>query len=189
MNKPDRTLLGFREKARKAFAFLKQIGFSEVEASPTYLLYRKGDVEVDVYHGRQSYEIGGGITAFGTRYSISEIIGAENLEFSKQFRYQVATSEKTVERGLDELNSIIIQYGKLALKGDVDFFTQLGKQKQIWSEEYALDVLAEQLRPQAEEAFRRKNYVAAVELYSQIRARLSSSEKTKLKIAEERMEL
>jgi len=74
MNTSDRAYFNFAEEARKAFTFLGELGFSEIEALPTLVRYRKDDVEVDVYHGRQSYEIGAGVTAFGTRYSIEAIM-------------------------------------------------------------------------------------------------------------------
>jgi len=50
----------------------------------------------------------------------------------------------------------------------------------------ALDVLADQLRPQADEAFRTGDYAAAANLYAQIRGRLTPAEIKKLKFAEER---
>jgi hypothetical protein len=52
--------------------------------------------------------------------------------------------------------------------------------------EYALDVLVNQLRPKAEEAFRRGDYRNAAELYERIRSRLTAAELKKLAIATER---
>lgn len=186
MDVSDRSYLGFKEKARNAFAFLNELGFSEVEASLTLVRYRKDGVEVDVYHGRQSYEIGAGVTAFGTRYAVSEIIRAGDMEIAKQFHYAMTNTAEGVATGLEELSSLMKRYGSAALRGDSDFFSTLEKQRTLWSEEYALDVLSEQLRPQADEAFRRKDYSTAAELYSRIRERLSPAEIKKLSIAEGR---
>jgi len=186
MAEKDRNNLNFAEEARQVFAFLGELGFSEIKVLPTLVNYRKGDIEIDVYHGRQSYEIGLGITAFGTRYAISEIIRHVDPETAKSFRYTVATTPNSVISGLKELCNLLKHYGRLALDGDSQLFSSLKNERNLWSEEYALDVLTEQLRPQADEAFRQKDYLKAVELYSRIRERLSPAELKKLSIAEER---
>jgi hypothetical protein len=183
MDISDRSYLKFEEKVRTIFAFLVDMGFSEVEALPTFMRYRKDGIEVDVYHGRQSYEIGAGVTAFGTRYEISEIIRASNSETAKKFRHYAATTPEGVTAGLEELCTLMSRYGRVALGGDLQFFSTLEKQRKLWSEEYAIDVLAKQLRPQANEAFRRGDYSTAADLYSRIRGRLSPAEIEKLNLA------
>ena len=186
MDTLDRSSLNFEEKTRKAFVFLNDLGFFEVEALPTLVRYQKGSVEVNVYHGRQSYEIGMDITAFGTRYPISAIIRVADPEAFKHFHYTVATVSEGVIAGLEELSLLMKRYGRKALEGDSQFFSTLEKQQKLWAEEYALDVLTRQLRPQADESFRRKDYSAAAELYSRIRERLSPAELKKLILSEER---
>lgn len=186
MSASDRAHLNFAEEARKAFAFLVDLGFSEIDSLPTRVRYRKGSVEVDVYHGRQSYEIGVGVTAFGTRYAISEIIRANDPETEMQFRYPATTTPDGVVAGLEELSALMMRYGRASLDGDPQFFLTLEGQRTRWSEEYALDVLADQLRPQADEAFRQRDYAKAAELYSRIRERLTPAEVKKLSIAKER---
>lgn len=186
MNTSDRTHLNFAEKTRKAFAFLGELGFSEVEALPTLVRYRKGSVEVDVYHGRQSYEIGAGVTAFGTRYAITEIMRHIDPEFAKRYHYAAATTSEGVIAALEKLSSLVKHYVRVALDGDVRLFSMLKSERKAWSEGYALDVLADQLRPQANDAFRKKDYARASELYSRIRERLSPTELKKMRIAEER---
>lgn len=136
----------FQKEVREAFAFLKDLGFSEIEASPTLLRYQKGHVEVDIYHGRQSYEIGAGVTCFGIRYAMSEIIRATDAETAKQYR-NAATTLEGVTVALEKLSSLMKCYGSAVLEGDQQFCFKLRKQRKKWSEEYALDVLAEQLRP------------------------------------------
>jgi hypothetical protein len=91
-----------------------------------------------------------------------------------------------VVAGLKELSLLLKRYGRSALDGDPQLFASLEGERKLWSEEYALDVLTEQLRPQADEAFRQKDYSKAAELYSRIRERLSPAELKKLSIAEER---
>lgn len=187
MGTTDRAYINFEEKVRKAFAFLEDLGFSEVEALPTIVRYRMGGVEVDVYHGRQSYEIGADVAVLGTRYTIWEIIYAIAPETAQQFHYTMATTPEGVDIAISELSSLMKRYGREALAGDTQFFSTLEEQRKTLSKEYAIDVLAEQLRPQADEAFRQRDYSTAFKLYSRIREKLSPAEIKKLKLAEERM--
>ncbi|MAZ32795.1 MAG: hypothetical protein CMO06_06570 [Thalassospira sp.] len=182
-NTSNRAHLNFTEEARKSFSFLLNIGFIEVEALPTLVRYRKDSVEVDVYHGRQSYEIGCDVTSFGTRYAISEIIRANDPETGKHFRYPAATTAEEVVCGLEELSELIQRYCRASLDSDSQFFSTLDRQRKLRSREYALDVLARQLRPEADEAFRKMDYSKAAETYSRIRERLSPAEVKKLNVS------
>ncbi|MCW5610640.1 MAG: hypothetical protein KIS83_08170 [Rubrivivax sp.] len=186
MSFKDRTDLHFARKVRGAFLFLEEMGFTVVEATSTLVRYRKDDIEVDVYHGRQSYEVGAGVTAFGVRYSMSEIIRTADAAAAQIYRSPVATTPEGIADGLEELSSLMKGYGGVALKGDRQFFSKLAKQREQWSEDYALDVMAGQLRPRAEEAFRRGNYAMAAELYARIKGRLSPAEAKKLAVARSR---
>ncbi|MFZ2405695.1 MAG: hypothetical protein WAW41_11195 [Methylobacter sp.] len=183
MNISDRSNLKFEEKVRKNFTFLKDLGFSEVEALPTLMRYRNDDIEVDVYHGRQSYEIGAGVTAFGNRYELSEIIRVSDAEVAKQFRRFSSTTPGGLAQGLEKLSALMNHYARAALGGDQQFFSVLEKQRKLWSEEFALDVLAKKLRPQANEAFRHGDYSTAADLYSRILDRLSPAEIEKMNFA------
>lgn len=169
MDTIDRSGLNISEKVRQLFAFLGNSGFSEVESLPTIVRYKNGDIEVDIYHGRQSYEIGAGVTVSGKRYSISEIIQASDPDLFKQFHYAMTTTPEGVAKALEELSALMGRFGSAALEGDSEFITTLTKQREQWSEDYALEVLAEQLRPKASEAFRQKDYPAAADVYSRIR--------------------
>lgn len=186
MDKVDRANLHFERQVRVAFKFLEDIGFVEIEALPTLVRYLKAGVEVDVYHGRQSYEVGAGITGFGTRYAMSEIIHASDQEAANRYRNAVVTTEDGLAESLEELSLQMKRYGIQALQGRSEFFSLLDNLRKQWTEEYALDVLAEQLRPQAHGAFQRGDYSIAVELFSRIQARLSTAELKKLAIAKAR---
>jgi hypothetical protein len=186
MDAPDRTPLHFEWNVQQSFLFLADLGFREVEATPTLVRYRNGDVEVDVYHGRKSYEVGGGVTFAGIRYAMSEILRARDPAVGKDYRNAVATTPEGVAAGLKELSALLQRCGASALRGDPAFFSMLERQRKQWSQDYALDVLVGQLRPQAEEAFRRGDYSKAAQLYGRIRERLSPAEVKKLTLAEER---
>ena len=70
----DRTWFNFANSVIEKFAFLEILGFSKVEALPTVVRSRNGDVEAHVYHGRQSYEMGFEVARNGAQSSISEVV-------------------------------------------------------------------------------------------------------------------
>jgi len=183
---PERTRLNFADAVQRAFAFLTDLGFVQVETSPTIVRYHKGDVEVDVYHGRQSYELGFEIGRDGAKYTLSELIRIADPKTAVRYRNFVATTQSTLTEGLRSLAELIKRYGQRALQADPEFFVALGRQRKSWVEGYALEVLEGQLRPKANKAFRQGNYREAAELYERIRPGLTPTELRKLAIARER---
>jgi hypothetical protein len=181
-----RSKLNFASAVRKKFTFLAAAGFREIESLPTIVRYRKSDPAIDIYHGRQSYEIGFGIAHDGIRYSISELIRATDSEAGKQFRAYAANTPAAIDEGLTQLEKLIRRYGERALRGDPEFFAALESQRNLWLQEHALDVLARQSRPEAAAAFQRGDYRKAAQLYEQIRPRLTLAELKKLAVAKER---
>jgi hypothetical protein len=175
--------LTFAKTAMMAFAFLVDLGFSVVDSSPTIVKYKKGDMEVDVYHGRSSFELGFGISKNGVRYALSELMRLIDANVANQYRNYVATTQNGVNEGLIELATTVKQFCISVLQGTPECFTALESQRQSWNEEYALEVLERQLLPRADEAFRLGHYQEAAELYERIKSRLSPSELKKLHIA------
>lgn len=182
----ERTRLNFANAVRERFAFLDDLGFSEVESLPTLVRYRKDDLEVTLYHGRSSFELGFEICRNNTRFSISELIGVADSEAAERYRNYAATTLGGIAAGLTQLEELVRRYGDRALRGDPAFFTILEDHRKSWAEEYSIDVLARQLRPKAQAAFQQGNYREAAELYERIRPRLSTAEEKKLVLAKER---
>jgi hypothetical protein len=186
MAKHDRSDLHFAAAVREEFAFLDELGYLEIEVCPTLIRYRRNDVEVDVHHGRRSYEIGAGISYQGTRYNMAEIIRAIDPEAFERYGGSLTSTPEGVGAGLRELSLLMRRFGVAALRGDSQFFSTLEAKRKLWVDDYWLDGLASQLRPQADEAFHRGDYLKAAQLYGRIRYRLSPAESKKLAIAEER---
>lgn len=186
MSTPERSGLCFESKVRGAVTFLDELGFVPVEALPTLVRFQKDHIGVDAYHGRLSYEIDAGVSGFGTRYSMSEVIRVSDPKAAEAHRVASTTTSDGVAVGLAELSVVLKRYGTAAFRGEPEFFSRLARQRERWSENYALDVLADQLRPSADEAFRRGDCCTAADLSSRIRTRLSPAENKKLAIAQER---
>jgi hypothetical protein len=160
--------------------------YRETEALPTLILFRKGDLEVDVYHGRRSYEIGAGITRDETRYSLGQFIDLADDPTVKRFRYPAYRTPEGVKTGLEVISTMMKRYAASGLRGDAQVFAELDIQRKKWGEEFALDVEESQTRPKAEEAWRNKDYAKAAELYAKFRPRLTPAEVQKLAFAEKR---
>ncbi len=178
--------LNFSLGATQSFDFLGEFGFERVEALPSIVRYRYGDIEVDICIGRKSYELDFEISRGGEKYSIQELIRITDPNAARQYRSYAATTQDGLKEGFNKLRDIVKKYGRNALRGDPEVFILLEQQRKSWSREYALDVLEGQLRPKAELAFRQKKYSEAVELYEKIRSRLTLAELKKLEIAKAR---
>jgi hypothetical protein len=184
---PERTRLNFANAARESFSFLGDRGFAVVESLPTLVRYRKDELEARVYHGRRSFEVGFEIVRNGDHYSISELIRTADHDEGERYRNYTATTPEGIAEALTRLRELGGHYGQRALRGDPEFFETLERLRQEWMENYSLDVLASQLRPKADAAFRSADYRQAVELYEKIRPRLSASELKKLALAKQRV--
>jgi hypothetical protein len=185
-DRTDRTLLGFADKVRDNFGFLSDFGYSEVEALPTLVRFRKDNLEVDVYHGRRSFEIGVGFSRDGQRHELSEILTAADKEIGARFRNPTASLPGGVRAGLELVGSLTRQFGAKALLGDPETFVSLKIQRELAWTAYHLEMEANSLRPLAEEAWRRKDYAKAAELYAKFKSCLTPAEVQKLAFAEKR---
>jgi len=170
--------------ARSAFSFLYELGFVEMASSSSLLLLRKNEIDVDIYHGRRSCELGAGVSNKGARFSISEITAVVDPAAAEKYSVRSGRTRNEVENGLNELGDLLRLHGDRALSGDHEFFSLLERQRVHWAENFEGDVLARQIRPKAEEAFRLGDYSKAAELYGRIKNRLSAMEEKKRSLAE-----
>jgi len=177
----------FADFAREAFSFLCDIGFVEMECCQTLVRWKKGDVGVRVYQGRQSYELGTEITFLGKTYSLNDLVRAIEPESQQTKCMVTAMSKESVATATRDMGALLRRYGAEALEGNAKFFSRLEEDRAGWVDSYWLEARARLVRPQAEEAFRNRDYAKAVELYGQIHDCLSKAELKKLQIARERL--
>lgn len=179
----------FVVEARRSFGFLEDLGFSWRQAEPTLVRYEKGDVGVHVYLGRRSYELGFEVLLGGVTYSLHAIMRASDPVAASEYRkYAVSTADGLL-KGLEKLAATVKTHADRALRGERAFFKLLDEQTTFWSHEFALDVLAEQVRPLARLAFHRREYAKVVELYQSILPRLTPAELKMLDISRKRSPL
>jgi hypothetical protein len=187
MSGVDRDVLGFGREAAIAFSFLGDLGYLKSEKSPNHVRFQCNGTQVNVYHGRQSYEISADVNYLGATYPVVSIIRAIDPDAAMRYRNTTATSQQMVVKALGELTGVVKKYCIDALKGNPEFFSALKANAVAWSEAYALEVLVGQVRPKAHDAFGQGNYDVAVSLYSQIRDHLTPVEAKKLAFAEKQI--
>jgi hypothetical protein len=183
-----RAALGFVDKTRSAFGFLKEFGFREIGAEESIVRYATDRVFLNVYHGRSSYELGIELGAMGdateaSGHSMSALIRLQNPEQAARFRNAIATNPIEVETAVMNLAKLVDTYGGQALRGDPVVFATLDRQRKEWAAEYAADVAYAQVQTAADEAFRRHDYTEAARLYVQVQGKLTPTELKKLEYA------
>lgn len=184
MIRSNRADWGFEETARDTFACLCDSGFVETECGQSLMHWNKGDVGVTVYQGRQSCEIGIEISYRGQTYSLQDVIRAIDPEFSVADCIVTPVSKDAIASAMRHLRELLIRFGAEALEGSAGFFSRLEESRTRWVDSYWLEARARTVRPQAEEAFRSRDYARVVELYGQIFSCLSKAELKKLEIAQ-----
>jgi len=186
----DRATLAFAEAVCSEFGFLPRHQFRCVRTEPTLVRYESDKIFVNIYHGRSSYELGIEVgplesgVELDMGYSLSALIRLVAPEEAAAYRSFVATTPKNVQIGVKLLSEKFKGYGWDLLCGDPDIFTKLKTQRAQLSETFAMEVLARQVRPKAEAAFRSKDYGEAIRLYDSIRNQLTPVELKKLDYAQ-----
>lgn len=180
--------VNFEEKAQQEFAFLTGLKFKIIECSQRVLRYQSGEIEVEIFYGYQSYEVGFNLIRRNIRYSMSEFIRLMDTDYSESYRYSSATTQSAMDNGLINLAKHVKLYCLEALNNENRIFLELDQLRVVWAKKYEVEVLAHTLRPKAHEAFRVGNYQLAVDCYTQIKSLLSATELKKLALAESKIE-
>jgi hypothetical protein len=185
----DRTVFKLPELVSEIFGFLGQYGMTQITADPTFVRYESDRVFLNIYHGRSSFEIGAEIglrkgAKAGKAYPIGNLIELAGPKSEAKYRKFAAAKPDAVRIGLAQLRDIIVDYAKPALTGDESVFAELERVGNEWRKNFADEVHARQVRPEAEAAFKAKNFDHAVRLYESIRESfLTPAEVKKLEYA------
>jgi hypothetical protein len=141
---------------------------------------------VRVYQGRASFEIGIEVKLSGGLYNLAELIQLVDQPRGRAYRNPTARDDEGVVRAVAGVASAFREVGQRFLDSDPALEDELRAQRQRLGEEMAISVLARQVRPRADHAFRTGDYATAAELLSRIEPSLSPSEREKLRLARAR---
>jgi hypothetical protein len=183
---PDGPLrdLGFPDEVRTQFQFLEALGFELRESGPTCVRYTRAEFVIEIYHGRQSYELGLNLMRYGVSYSLETLLAVhERAGGATTFHPFAATDRDAVAAGVGHLAGMFKSCSDYFLANDPVVFRAVDDYGEEVSARLAIESLARQLRPKAEAAFKAKDYRLAAELYGQVRDQLTPAEIAKLKFA------
>lgn len=189
MTTSDRQELRFAEVAEEKFGFLQEHGFKRVQSEPSFVRFESRPAYVNVYHGRQSFEVGleiGSLAAGAdeTSYSMSEIIRLVEPGEADGYRNYAAHSPEGVAEGVQRLAMLFRRYVNAGVLDDAVLFERLRKGREMWSREYATEVNLTHTRQKLEVAWHAKDYAKVVELLRPLRDALTPTELHKLEYAE-----
>jgi hypothetical protein len=185
----DRHELRFAEAVEDQFGFLQEHGFRRVQREPSFVRFESKHVYVNVYHGRQSFEIGlevGSLVAGAeeTSYSMSEIIRLVEPGKADGYRNYAARSPNGVAEGVQGLAMLFRRYVDAGVLDGSGLFERLRKGRKTWSREYAKEVNLTHARQKLGVAWHAKDYTQVVELLRPLRDALTPTELHKLEYAE-----
>ena len=186
----DRHSLGFAESVKNAFSFLAEnFGFRERVAAATLVRYESDKMFLNVYHGRQSYELGVEVgclhDAEAYRYRLPEVLGAFLGGVRHQNAYYFQASDRgSVRRCAEAAASLVEQHYGAVLEGDPLALKRLEAFTSGRNDEYTREVVQRPTRDSAERAWQGKDYSTVVELYGSIRSDLTPVERKRLEYAE-----
>jgi len=183
-----RRFLRFRDTALRNFKFLESLGFRVTEANETYVRYEGPRSQIEIFHGRQSYELGANVIHQNEKYSLEEFfyLRSAHRGNTADFRKFTATDAHGVEVGVARMASAFRECLQSILNDDPVMYSELQKLREAHRHELAIESVTAQVKPKADAAFRAKNYREAAELYESIRERLSPAELRRLEIAKKR---
>jgi hypothetical protein len=190
----DRSYLCFAEAVHKYFdSLLKDHSFQRVSFDQTFVRYESDEIFINVYHGRSSYEIAMEMGRLNhpdeheTSYTIGSFMRLIDPKQAENYRSFAATNPNSVEKGVSQLSELFKKYALSPLLSDKAIFTKLRKQREVLKDAFVRKVLVSQVRPEATEAFQRKDYQEAARLYESIKEDLTPTEVKKLQYAKKHM--
>ena len=180
----DRSRLRFADQVKTHFQFLNDHGFRLVSTSETLLRYESAISAINIYHGRQSYEIDLELEFHQARgtYSFSELLSLLNREAERPRKFASSTPEGAAE-GVRALAALFKTCVLAGLPSDSGLPDRLEAQRQQRSREYDMAVQLEQVRRKLERAWKLKNLTEVANLLDPFEAHLSRTEREKLEYA------
>jgi post-segregation antitoxin (ccd killing protein) len=184
----DRSLLGFAEEAKRCFIYLEEHEFKCVRTESTFVRWESSCLAVNVYHGRNSYEISLVIESKDDpdSYSFSEILRLVDNEAAEQYRAYASNTVEGVKDGLYQLATIFKKCVNAGIFTDNSLFSRLKLQRANFSEKYAIQIQLEQALKKSAEAWKEKNFEQFINILSPLQKHLGPVEQEKFIYARKR---
>lgn len=186
----ERSLLRFSEEVKVHFAFLVDYGFHCSRSQETLMRFESERLAINVFHGRQSYEIGLQLEdVLGSEsYSFSEVLRLVNYGRAEHYRDYATRTVEGVAAGVRELASLFRKCVDTGVLNDSEFFRQLKMQREVRAKSYALETQLVQARMESESAWGEKDFSRVVQILTPLQEHLSLSELRKLEYAKKQFD-
>jgi hypothetical protein len=175
----DRSFLRFPEEVIKRFIFLEALGFRRMNTKPTLVRYESSVIGINVYQGRQSYEIGLEIESLRKpteSYSFSKILRLVDTQRAESYRKFAAHTVEGVAHGVEQLAELLHECTDKGALNSKQLFSRLKLQRADLTRNYALSVQLRQAREKAEVACARKEFGNLVKILSPFQEHLNPVE-------------
>jgi hypothetical protein len=173
-----RSLLRFADEVKRCFAFLEVRGFRCTRSEATLVRFESAELAINIYHGRQSYEIGLQIENMrgSDSYSFSEFLRLIHNERTEQYRNYASHTVEGVAEGVKQLAELFLECYDAGLLNGSELFSRLKLQREAWARNYALETQLKQARKKAKSAWAEKDFCQVVRVLSPFQEHLSPSE-------------
>lgn len=181
----DRSLLRFVDLVKLHFALLESRGFRCTHTEPTLVRFESPELGINIYHGRQSYEISLEIenVRSSESYSLSEILRLVQNGRVEQYRVYATHTEEGVAEGVQELADRFLKCIDTGILVDSELFSRLKLQRENWARVYALETRLEQARNKSELAWQKGDFYEVVRVLGPLQEHLGPSDLRKLEYA------
>lgn len=193
---PRRRDFEFAALATDLFAFLPDSGLARVEADESRVRFASVQRFVNVYHARDSYEVG---VEVGRWIKVDDqvveqlfplvYLHAVQTDETELDRIRSATDRGQLERELGRLASLL-KVNLAPMVTEDQIFDRMAELNALLSQRYIEGIQATRLRERAEEAWSRKDFATVALSYAEMEqelpmAPLRASERARLKYAQE----
>ena len=114
----SRSDLYLTASVRQSFQFLASVGFLEVGAGPTHVLFQKNDIQLEVYLETDTCALCLNVHRDGERYGMAEILSGLDIHLGSTYRDFVARTPALVGVGTEQLSALFQEHVVPRLSSD-----------------------------------------------------------------------
>jgi hypothetical protein len=191
----SRMQLGFTPEVLSVFHFLTQdYDFKCVKTDITFVRYESGSIFVNIYHGRRSYELGVEIGKLEKNpnvqeisYTIGEIMDFVGVRKDLKFTFFQSSNKDQIKILVRKLAEYVKSYAGPILNGDLKILEKVQILQKEKSDAYIKEMNLRHIREIADVAWKQKDYVKFLGLYSPVEDDLTPVEAKKLEYARKKL--
>jgi hypothetical protein len=191
----SRIQLGFTSEVLSSFHFLvEDYSFKSVKTDITFVRYESESIFINIYHGRKSYELGveigklekdPSVQEFG--YTIGEIMDFVGVRKDLKFTFFQSSNKDQIKILVRKLAEYVKIYAGPILNGDLKILEKVQILQKEKSDAYIKEMNLRHIREMADAAWKQKDYVKFVGLYSSVEDDLTPAEAKKLEYARKKL--